>query len=215
MKHITRLPKPQILVDKAEQWTAKFLASGKDRPDSNKYRHQKITDVLYTMSLHKCYYCERKLKLYPKEIDHFIEVAEKKELAYDWENLYLACDNCNGKMPNTTIAVTEVLDPCRHMDDEIQEHLIFEDELITAKNGSPFGFKTIQKYRLDSEQLDHVRVKQLKEFHKRLISIKDNMITESRGRMTDIEKQQIYAFQQPDKSFSLMFKQLIAKLPIG
>lgn len=217
MIHITRLPKPQRLIEKSEQWTSDFIASGKKRPDNKKYGHPQIKDTLFGMSFYKCYYCERKLKTHPKEIDHFIEVSEKegKQLAFEWSNLYLACDNCNGKIPNRMIPVSSVLDPCKHSDDEISTHLLFEDEVITAKNGSPLGLKTIQKYKLDSDQLDLVRAKQLKEFMKLLLQIKDKMIAETRINMTESEKDKVLSFQHPDKSFSLMFKQLIAKLTIG
>ena len=211
MRHISRLEKPRILAEKAEQWTSIFASGTKNRPDNSKYAHAEVKGVLYSMSFHKCYYCERKLKNIPKEIDHFIEVSERKDLAYEWENLYLACDNCNGKIPNTSIAVTDVLDPCRHTDDEIGEHLVFDDELITAKNGSALGLKTIQKYGLDSEQLDHLRVRQLKVFQKLYITILQNMHSEGRG-MNDDEKAQLLQFQQADMSFSLMFRQLIRKV---
>jgi len=47
-----------------------------------------------------------------------------------------------------------------------------------------------------------------------LLAIKDKMIAESRSNMTLQEKEGLLSFQHPDKSFSLMFKQLIAQLSI-
>ncbi len=70
MRHLKRLPVPQILVEKKEEWTRKFIASGKKRPDSSKYAHASIKEVLQTMSLHKCFYYERSLKDVPSEVDH-------------------------------------------------------------------------------------------------------------------------------------------------
>ncbi|MFP4342947.1 MAG: HNH endonuclease, partial [Cyclobacteriaceae bacterium] len=120
------MPKPGILEEKEETWRESFVNSDKKRPDNNKYAHLQIRNTLNSMSFYKCFYCERKLKGVAQEIDHFIEVAERRDLAYDWENLYLACDNCNNKLPNRSISVTEVLDPCRDKDEVIQEHLTFE-----------------------------------------------------------------------------------------
>ena len=142
MIHVERLNKPDILIKKEKEWTEKFLASGKNRPDNSKYGHKGIRSQLNSMSCHKCFYCEQKLKGVPAEIDHFIEVSDPngKKLAFDWDNLYLACNNCNNKLNNITVPVTDVLDPCKHTNEEIQEHITFEKEVITAKNNSEIGF---------------------------------------------------------------------------
>ena len=108
MRGLIRLPKPQILIDKEDKWKNDFIASGKARPDSSKYGHDKIRIELASMSFHKCFYCESKLKLEPKEVDHHIEVSIKKELAFTWTNLYLSCDNCNNKL-NQILSF-----PCNH-----------------------------------------------------------------------------------------------------
>ncbi|OQX80987.1 MAG: hypothetical protein B6D64_02470 [Bacteroidetes bacterium 4484_276] len=63
MIHINRLPKPDILTRKEKEWTEKFLASDKKRPDNSKYGHKEIRTQLNSMSYHKCFYCERKLKV--------------------------------------------------------------------------------------------------------------------------------------------------------
>ena len=213
MRYIERIAKPKILEQKADTWRDAFVASDRKRPDNNKYAHRQVRDSLNAMSFHKCFYCERKLKDIPEEIDHFIEVAERKELAYDWENLYLACDNCNNKLPNRTIPVDTALNPCHHPDKEIQQHLTFEDEIIRAKNDSDIGRSTIQKYKPDSDQLDLVRLRAIQQFHKVLIRIQKNMNKEGR-MMSEREKEILLSFQQKDHSFSLMFAVLLDNHPL-
>ena len=208
MRYIERIAKPEILEQKADTWRDAFVGSDKKRPDNSKYAHRQIRDSLNAMSFRKCFYCERKLKDIPEEIDHFIEVAERKDLAYEWQNLYLACDNCNNKLPNRTIPVTSALNPCHHPDDDIQQHLTFEDEIIRAKNDSDLGRATIQKYKLDSDQLDLVRLRAIQQFHKVLIRIQKNMNKEGRV-MSEREKEVLLSFQQKDRSFSLMFTVLL------
>lgn len=51
MRGLTRLPEPNILNTKKAIWTANFLASGKNRPDSSKYAHSEIKTQLNSMSL--------------------------------------------------------------------------------------------------------------------------------------------------------------------
>lgn len=210
MRFIERLTKPAILEEKADQWRDAFVSSGKKRPDNSKYAHSQIRESLNTMSFCKCFYCERKLKDIPQEVDHFIEVAERKDLAYEWDNLYLACDNCNNKQPNRSIPVAEAINPCHHSDEEIQQHLAFEGEIIRARNNSDLGRRTIQKYRLDSPQQDHVRLKAIKRFQTILIEILKNTNRDKRDINTQ-EKETLLAFGQKDRSFSLMFTVLLER----
>ena len=209
MRHLERLPKPDKLFQKQKEWTETFIESGKLRPDNNKYGHKDILADLNAISFHKCFYSEQKLKGISKEIDHHIEVAERKDLAYDWDNLYLSSTICNNKLPNTTISVTDVLNPFRNSDDEIEEHLIFEDECITAKSGSKLGFDTIKKYRLDSPLLDSLRSRALHNFKDVLETIRKNQIQEKGRDMNENELAALHRFAQPDFSFSLMFRLLL------
>jgi hypothetical protein len=163
------------------------------------------------MSLTKCFYCERKLKGILKEIDHFVEVSEDKNLAYSWANLYLACSSCNKKLNNLTIPVNSVLDPCQHSDTFIQQNLTFEEDIIRVNDNSLIGQRTISKYRLDSEVLDHARCKMLKDFYKDLSTIKGKMAEEHRN-MTNEELESLKRYSYSDSAFSLMFKILLKKI---
>ncbi len=214
MRGLNRLTKPQILNDREDKWKNDFIASGKARPDSNKYGHESIRSELASISFHKCFYCESKLKLEPKEVDHHIEVSIEKELAFAWTNLYLSCDNCNNKINHNAIPINAALDPCRNNDSEIQAHLTFDDEMITSVDGSSLGFKTIQKYRLDSELLDRRRSVQLRIFYKVLIEIQKKQIIEGRKSLNQNELGLLCRFKQNDQPYSLMFKVILDKLPI-
>ncbi len=211
MRYIKRFSKPAILEKKEKEWTGKFLMSGKDRPDNSKYAHQDIRGLLESMSHHKCFYCEQKLKGIPSEIDHFIEASERKDLAFDWDNLYLACTNCNDKVPNKTIAVTNALNPCNDTDDIIEQHLSFEKEQIIVANNSTLGQKTIQKYKLEEPELDLLRSKMINIFLEVYNHIKDKQIEEGRKELTQNEKNILQFFKQPTQPFSLMFRLLLAK----
>ncbi len=211
MRHIKRLPAPQILVEKQEEWTQKFLLSNNPRPDSSKYAHREIREALNAMSMHKCFYCERKLKGITQEVDHYVEVAEAREKAFAWENLYLACSDCNRKLSNRSIPNSETLDPCMHPDEEIMQHITFEDEMVLSLNGSDKGLQTIKKYKLDSQQLDYLRLKQRQYFTDLLLRIKDNQIKENRKHLIPAELFALNRFRQAENPFSLMFKVLLSK----
>lgn len=210
MRHIDRLPSPEILAQKHVEWQRKFeekLATHpKARPDNSKYGHKDILNSLFTMSYGKCFYCERTLAFENKEIDHQIEVAIDPSKAYEWDNLYLACSNCNDKLNHAVIPIQNALDPCRDSDEIIAQNLTFNDELIQAKNGSQKGLNTIKKYKLNTELLDYHRLKVLKQLIKVATNILKRMISEHRDYLNEDEKNSIKAFMQPDHQFSLMCK---------
>lgn len=213
MIHLIRLSIPEILDRKKAEWTLKLLEARKThpktRPDHNKYGHQEIKNKLFAISSHKCFYSEEMLKGVYREIDHHIEVDEKPELAYEWDNLYLASSNSNDKLPNKDINTTEVLDPFRNTDKEIEANLYFEDECILSD--SEIGKKTIKKYRLDSEGLDLKRSKLLHKFKNLLLEIKDNIIKEGRNHYNEEEKLKLKKFADSNSPFSLMFKLILKK----
>lgn len=210
MRHIERLAKPNILIEKEEKWLQKFIESDKKRPPNSQYAHYEIKATLEAMSHNKCFYCEQRLLGLTPQIDHFIEVAEDKMLAFEWLNLYLSCDNCNHKLANRILSIENVLNPCFHSDEEIQQHLSFEDEMIISKNNSQIGLDTIRKYKLDSERLNYLRSKVLIQFHQiftKILLAKEN---ENRG-LNEREINILNQFKQPDRPFSLMFKILLEK----
>ncbi len=211
MRGLIRLLEPNILRRKKAEWLQKLIESGKTRPDSTKYGNPKIRLQLNTISNYKCYYCESLLKEVPSEIDHFVEVACDLNKSYDWANLYLACDNFNKKIPHNEIQVESVLDPFRDNDEEIRNHIIFDDEIIRIKNNSEKGSKTIQKYRLNSKQLDYKRAVQLKNFYKIIDEIRKNQIAEGGRNLNESEKELITSYSNQDRPYSLMFKNLLDK----
>ena len=208
MRHIERLSIPQILANKHDEWQAKYeeklVEHPKARPDGSKYGHKDIRERLNSCSFNKCFYCESKLTGALREIDHYIEVSIDHSKAYDWDNLYLSCSNCNDKIDHNVIPVTDALNPCVDSDEEIQEHITFEKECICSQPGSAKGLKTIQKFKLDSDVLDLRRSKWLTKLATKAIQIDNTMKAENRTIPTEEEKNIIHRFMQIDQPYSLM-----------
>lgn len=215
MRHIDRLPEPQILSKKKEEWQCKFeqklAGNPKVRPDASKYGHEDIRKLLNVCSFNKCFYCESYLVGANQEIDHYIEVAIEPSLAFEWTNLYLSCSNCNDKLDHNSIPVTNVLNPCVDTDEEIKNHITFEKELICSQKTSEKGLKTIQKFRLSSQVLDLKRSKWLTKLTTKAIDIMNKMHEEHRTTYTQEEKDVICRFMQKDQPYSLMCEVFIRK----
>jgi len=212
MRHIDRLEEPEILKKKKAEWLAKFLASGKKRPDSSKYGNPKILDKLKTMSYSKCFYSESYLIASPSNVDHLMEVDLDKTKAFEWENLYLSIPECNdGRPDNNEIPIANVLDPCKDSDAEIQNHLTFEDDIALAKDGSKKGLDTIRKYKLNNGSLAYRRSKHLQKLSKFILEENRNREADGRAHLSEEEKKEIRAWASPDREFSLMVEVYLKK----
>ncbi len=211
---IQRWDEPQILKVKKAQWDRAFddrrTTSPKAKPWSAQYAHEEIKSCLEGMSHFKCFYCEQRVKG-RAEVDHYIECAERPDLAHDWKNLYLSCFDCNHKkIRNGVLPVDDCIDPCDSSMNPA-EHLAFQSDLIRARNNSERGRKTIRKYALDRPELDSERRKLLVYFMETYSEILVNMNREGRQTMRDDEREILLSFAQPDSPFSLMFRCYLPK----
>ncbi len=210
MRHLVRLAKPDILIQKEVIWTNSFIASGKDRPSNTQYGHIEIRTKLHNISFKKCFYSEVKFASETEgQVDHYLEVSEDKNLAFNWDNLFLSHKDSNqGKPSNTILPNNTTLNPFIHTDNEIENHISFEDECIRGK--SQIGLNTIQKYKLDKDIYNILRSKELRKFDHYLIEILKKMNLENR-KISEQELHILRLFSQPDHSFSLMFRITLKK----
>ena len=208
MRALKRFGKPNILEKKQKEWTDTFIASGKPRPDANKYRNPAILSSLCNISHDKCFYCEALLRHKPSEIDHRVEVTVDKSLAFEWNNLYLSCKECNdGRPKETDIPIAEVLDPCSNTDAEIQDDITFV--LHTIKGKTDRGKKTIQKFKLDNEGHETARMIHFIRMIEAISTIMRKDIYKNIGLrkiqcINDFDKETIMRFMDNAEPYSLM-----------
>lgn len=138
MIKVRRSTEPPFLAHKKASWTSALLSA--TTPDQRKkaevkYGHKSIKRALVEMFHGKCAYCESKIvhvdyghieHFRPKSIDRF------RSLAFEWENLFLACAKCNGpeykadRFPEENEGGPPI-NPC---DDSPNEHLVFSFDPI-------------------------------------------------------------------------------------
>jgi uncharacterized protein (TIGR02646 family) len=214
MRQLRRLSCPEILTSKAEEWTRRYLerrAHGKLRPESRQYAHPDIVDTLAAISHKKCFYCERLLNEAEYEVDHYVEIREEPDKAFAWENLYLSCKGCQGKLTEAIVPRAECLDPC-HPGLDPADHLAFEDEIILPRNDSQRGRQTISKYKLQRADLEIRRSRRLRLFYKTLSDTWKQQAQQGRSELDDEERALLQRFAAPEAPFSLMFRDLLQAL---
>lgn len=145
--------KPQVLVDNEATWLEEYMtamAMGLPVPDTirYRYRHRDIKLALRLEAYGKCVYCESKVAV--GETDHVLPVKHRADLIVDWENLLLACKECNNNKGHYFSLEEPLIDPSR---EEPGEHVYFFGPAIMPRHGSAKGYRTISKLKLGRTDL--------------------------------------------------------------
>ncbi|MCU0687557.1 MAG: HNH endonuclease [Polyangiaceae bacterium] len=213
MVPLVRGAPPRILREKADEWSQRYLedcqAEKKPRPRSDRYGHPEVRAELARMSHGKCFYCELKMPEKEAEVDHHVEVEERRDLAFTWSNLYLACERCNAqKADNQRSPVNVCVDPCDGSQ-KPADHLSYEAEQIVPRDER--GRQTVAKYRLDRDDLDLKRARLLIQFAETREKIRIRMIAERREEMTEEEREILRLYGAPSRPFSLMMNVYLSR----
>lgn len=117
MIKLTKEPKPKILLENAEAWTAillsKLAAGVEPTPaERTRYRRKEIKSVLEIETSGKCAYCESKLKhIHHGDVEHIYPKSLDPSKQLHWENLTLACEICNQNKSNRDPHLEFIIDP--------------------------------------------------------------------------------------------------------
>jgi hypothetical protein len=123
MRNLHKLNKPDILSNKEIQWLADFLADPTNNTNKLRYRHKDIKNQLKLETNDKCIYCECKIgHNTPGDIEHKIPSSKAPNLRFDWNNLSIACTECNRRKNDYYVTGADFIDPYIDNVEAILEH---------------------------------------------------------------------------------------------
>jgi hypothetical protein len=123
MRNLHKLNKPDILSNKEIQWLADFLADPTNNTNKLRYRHKDIKNQLKLETNDKCIYCESKIgHNTPGDIEHKIPSSKAPNLRFDWNNLSIACTECNRRKNDYYVTGADFIDPYIDNVEAILEH---------------------------------------------------------------------------------------------
>lgn len=150
MRNLQKLPIPPVLAEKAEEWTAAFMADPTNATARFRYRDQDIKATLRTESAGKCIYCESKVgHNTPGDVEHKIPTAADLSLHFAWDNLALACTECNRRKNQYHDPAVPFLDPYR---DDVEAVLLHLGPIVNWKPGQARAEVTVRRLELNSAQ---------------------------------------------------------------
>jgi uncharacterized protein (TIGR02646 family) len=179
MIRLTKGPRPNVLTANASRWTQELLATlaaGNDPTPTqlSHYRHLEIKDALKEETHRKCAYCESKpLHVTHGDVEHIVPKSIHPELAYEWENLTLACDSCNTQKSNREGFV----DP---YSDDPQLEFGFQGPMIFSRPGQNRAERTVARLRLNRIDLFERRGEKLETLLKQLYRLKETVDVQQR-----------------------------------
>ncbi|MFB7147755.1 HNH endonuclease [Agrobacterium deltaense] len=96
MRNLEKLPIPAVLRDNWEDWTQQYNADKESNTKRYRYRHDDIKSALVEETASKCIYCESKIgHNTPGDVEHKTPSSVNADLHFSWDNLTLACTECN------------------------------------------------------------------------------------------------------------------------
>lgn len=212
MIHLQRCAEPAILVHEKQNWTMALLAATTDEQRTkieSKYRHRSIKNALVTMFHGKCAYCESKIiHVDYGHIEHFRPkgIPKFRALAFDWNNLFLACAVCNGREYKGTRFPEKneggpAVNPC---DDLPEKHLLFffdtDSRIATVIYLTQRGKVSVDLFGLNRPELRAHRSKQI-----------EKLIVLSRLAPTDLEARRLFEQSQSDEEEYAAFSRAIPR----
>lgn len=214
MIKLTKGPKPQILIDNADQWTAEYLAylSAGQKPSdtiAHRYNHTDIKASLETETHEKCAYCESKFKHIDfGDIEHILpkKKTARPDLYVEWNNLTLACEVCN------RINKKDYYDPqiplINPYIDNPDNYFLFIGAIISAKDNNTRGYITESTLDLNRSDLVVRRNERLQSINKLLFSWSQASNPTIKSTLANELKREC----APDKEYSAFVRHfLIAK----
>ncbi|QJW94874.1 HNH endonuclease [Frigoriglobus tundricola] len=153
-------PPPDILVNKAAEWTKEYkdALAAKTMTDTirYRYRHADIKLALRRDSHNKCIYCESDIGF--GQIDHIHPVTKCPDEIVLWENLALVCPECNTHKSDYHAPTEPLINPFVH---EPSAHLLFLGSMVVAVLGDAMGLRTLKQMNLNRWDLIQKRTKRL------------------------------------------------------
>ena len=206
-------------------------------PLKRHYNRKDVKDVLMKMHHNKCCYCETKLNTPAYlHVEHFRPKAAVRQsraendefpgyywLAYSWENLLLACFDCNTTHKGTLFPLEDPADRARSHNDDLKkerkrlvnpseenprEHIRFEGDLPVPQTER--GSHTIEELGLRRPALTEERL-QLSQIIERHIDIVKAMSSPDIEALQHEAARFVEQAMQPDAEFSSMVIDLVAQ----
>lgn len=148
MRKLDKGPKPEVLAAHEADWLGEFLADRENKTKRYRYRDSTIKRALKEETAEKCVYCESKIgHNTPGDVEHKIPTSKDPSKHFTWENLTIACTECNRRKNNFYSEHEGFLDPYA---DDVESILEHHGPIVSWRTGQVRGEVTVKTLELSS-----------------------------------------------------------------
>lgn len=170
MRKLDKENKPSVLAENESNWLEAFR-NNQTETNKTRYRHSDIKSALKEETGYKCVYCESKIgHNTPGDIEHKKPISKFPDLAFDWDNLTIACTECNRRKNDYYSSNDDdrFLDPYEH---DVESMLIHRGPVVVSATGCTNAEISINLLELDSKnrvELILKKIEKMKDIDERI-----------------------------------------------
>jgi|TARA_A100000171_G_scaffold11625_1_gene9511 5-methylcytosine-specific restriction endonuclease McrA len=165
VRNLIKLEEPAVLHSHCQRWLEEFVADQGNFTKRCRYRHPEIKATLKKETGYKCIYCESKIgHNSPGDIEHKIPSSKHIEFHFTWDNLTIACAECNRRKNSYFEEGNAFLDP---YSDDVESLLEHYGPLVywrTNENRSEITVRILELNSKNRQELIERKIGKIDEF---------------------------------------------------
>jgi len=208
MRVISKSLKPAILSENEVSWLSDFVDDPTNQVKRTRYRHPDIKAAIRDEAHNKCIYCESKVgHNTPGDVEHLRPSSKNPDLRFRWENLSLACNECNRRKGDYDVPETPFLNPYEH---DVEDRIIHLGPMVSWVNGDQSAEISIRKLKLN----DKSRLQLILRKIEKMQEIDEGMAryhSETNATLKELIFIKLLEMAEPPAEFSGMVKTILAQ----
>ena len=207
MRYIGKLEEPNVLSVNKTTWLADYKADKTNSTNKFRYRNAEIKGQLKTETGYKCIYCESKIgHNTPGDIEHIIPSSKNEDMHFEWNNLTIACTECNRRKNAYYEQGEEFLNP--YTDNDLEDLIEHFGPIVNWRNGHVRAEITVKILELNKPTRVQLILRKIEKIEDTNTLI-ERYIAEQNLTLKQIHKLQLEQMTLVDAEFSGMLKSLI------
>ncbi len=207
MRHISKLAEPNVLLQNKTNWLADYKADKTNGTNKYRYRHSDIKGQLKTETGFKCVYCESKIgHNTPGDVEHIIPSSKNEDTHFVWDNLTIACTECNRRKNDYYEHGEEFLNP--YSDNNLEYLIEHFGPIVNWRNGHVRAEITVKILELNKPTRVQLILRKIEKIEDTNTLI-ERYIAEQNPTLKQIHKLQLEQMTLVDAEFSGMVKSLV------
>ncbi|MXO58169.1 hypothetical protein GRI89_01235 [Altererythrobacter salegens] len=196
-----------MLTDNAANWQ-KLVDENPTYTNKYRYRHDEIKNRLHEETGEKCIYCEAKMRpVAPSNIEHIIPVSYDPSKRFVWDNLTIACPECNRLKGAVYDEFQKFINP---YSDDVEALLLHRGPMVGWQAGQADAELTVKYLRLDSGERTTLMMRKIEAISD--IDDKVERYTQHKGTpLGDVIAARIRKRTEKGEEFSAMIRSILSQ----